>query len=346
MQNNNYEIPLVRTDCVHHFGDVFKGRDITTHSLIDTVKAPFDIQTCKLEYLPETILLNLVQLLGESVSAELFVANVQRVCKESYIPSILSELKLSGNVTLQSALEAFCEILTGYSSGARISLVFHSGHYWLVRRKNGTSQKWFKYAEIFSIIFMDELVSALSEANSDEKYATVISSDLESFFKCSLLSHIQFFTLRSVTALRLDSATLSQKVSIQERNTTAELDGLSPIPRDFVCSLKHALKPYLSTGKLSISRASDILDISTRTIQRRLTKAGVTYSDVLEELVLTEITDLLKSSRMPITTIATRFGYGDSANFTRLFKRKMKMTPSRYRRTYSLQEPALISSVE
>lgn len=332
MRTVNSGIPLVRTNCIHKLGELFKDSDINVHTLIRSVKAPLDIQKCECEFLPETTILNLVKVFGQSCSPETFVTTIWLLCKNIYIPSVLLKLNNNGTGTVREALEEFCRVVKQYSSGASISLEWFSDHYWLIRDKDGVTEDWYKYAEVFSIIFLEELVSALTNYHVKASYAAIRSPDMDHFFNCSKLSHIQFFTLRSVTGIRLDESTLKQKTHVRVGVQKANVANFKEIPDNFVSSFKLSLEPYLTMGKLPISDASSILGIHSRTIQRRLNEAGMTYSDIVDELVLKRTLELLKYSQLSITTIASNIGYGDSANFTRFFKRKMAMTPSQYRR--------------
>lgn len=326
----NRGVPLVRTDCVHDLAELFSEIDINVYSLITGVKAPVDIQTCDFPFIPETVLLNIIRTFGQSVSLDTFVTRVWLMCKNTYIPGVIAQLVKAREGTVKEALEEFCEIIRYYSSGVRISLKLHNDCYWLVREKEGATQDWFKYAEIFSIIFLDELITALTKKNSTEKYVTIVSPHTECFFECSKLAHVQFFTLRSVTGIRLNNELLNQKVNLI-KNSGREVIDREGIPSDFLCSFKHAMQPYLSMGKLPISTAANILGMSPRTIQRRLFGASVTYREVLDDLILNEAQVRLKYSDDSITSIATNIGYGESGNFTRFFKRKTGLTPSQFR---------------
>ncbi|ULN65905.1 helix-turn-helix transcriptional regulator [Vibrio gigantis] len=329
MEMSNKGIPLVRTDCIHDLAELFNDEDINVHSLISSVKAPVDIQRCEFPFIPETVLLNIITMFGERVSRDTFVTRVWLICKNVYIPSVIAQLDKTRGGTVKEALEEFCEIIRYYSSGVTISLKLHNDCYWLVREKEGTTENWFKYAEIFSVIFMDELITALTKNNCKEKYVTIVSSDTECFFECSRLAHVQFFTLRSVTGIRLNGDLLNQKVFLFNKSEKKPVREV--IPSDFLCSFKHAMQPYLSLGKLPISKVANILEMSPRTIQRRLYDAGVTYREVLEDILLNEAQLRLERSTDSITSIATRIGYGESANFTRFFKRKTGLTPSQFR---------------
>lgn len=332
MQTINNEIPLIRTSCLHELGDLFNASDIDVHKMIRTIKAPLDIQKSESEFLPETTILNLIKFFGQSCSPEEFVTTIWLACKNIYIPSVVRELNINRTSTVREAIEEFCRLVKQYSSGARLKLERFNDRYWFTRAKEGVEEDWFKYAEIFSIIFMDELVSALTKQHVRTSYATTRSKDMDQFFNCPQLSNIQLYTLRSLTGIRIDESTLNQKIDLRIESDKSPIKYYNEIPENFVFAFKLSIEPYITMGKLSISDASSILGMHARTIQRRLNEAGMTYSDIVDDLVLRRVLDLLKYSDLSITTIASDIGYGDSANFTRFFKRKMGITPSQYRR--------------
>ncbi|WP_171389696.1 helix-turn-helix domain-containing protein [Vibrio mediterranei] len=73
-----------------------------------------------------------------------------------------------------------------------------------------------------------------------------------------------------------------------------------------------------------------MINIHSRTIQRRLKEEGTNYKEFSEQILFELIkTELMSSST--IATVAQQFGYSDSAHFTRAFKRYVGITPSQYR---------------
>ncbi|MGF1748464.1 helix-turn-helix transcriptional regulator [Vibrio cionasavignyae] len=331
MTRVTHGIPLIRADSLHDLGELYKEQNPDIHALIASISAPLDVQQCHQDFLPEATLRRLIRVFGESCSPQAFIIAIQHACKTRYIPSVIAQLSQYGPKTVRSALEQFNEIISDHSSGARLSLTHFNGDDWFVRDKEGVCEDWFKYAEVFSVIFMNELVSALSGRRHWNTYVTLRTSDMESFITCPQLAHIQFFTHRSVTGIRLDASILNTDALLHRYPSNHAAQVLRPIPIQFVPAFKQSLQPYVRMGKLPLSQASRILCLHTRTIQRRLHAVGLTYRDVIEEIVLERAQDLLLNSCLSITAIAANMGYGDSANFTRFFKRKMAMTPSQYR---------------
>lgn len=74
--------------------------------------------------------------------------------------------------------------------------------------------------------------------------------------------------------------------------------------------------------------------MSVRTLNRRFKNAlGETPLEYLQTIRITTAKDLLKTSNLSISEIASKVGYEDTGYFTRLFKKHLATTPNAYRDT-------------
>lgn len=73
------------------------------------------------------------------------------------------------------------------------------------------------------------------------------------------------------------------------------------------------------------------LNVSTRTLKRRLQDAGSSYQKLLDEVRLAQAENLLRQPDLAIEAIAATLGFQDPANFTRAFKRWTGQTPRAWR---------------
>ncbi|MHA2872991.1 helix-turn-helix transcriptional regulator [Vibrio campbellii] len=336
-------VPLVRAACIHGLGELFKELDIDTHQLIQLTGAPDDVQKREFEFLPETTLKNLILIFGESCSTEDFILTIWTKCRELYIPKILENLHLVPSMTVADAIEVFCLFIRQYSNNAQFCLERYHHHTWFARYKEGENEPWYKYAEVFSIIFMDELVAALSNSRQKTMNVSLKSTEMEPFFTCPQLLHIQFYTNRAATGIQLDDAILNKAIFMPKKQRQERAATLCEVPASFLSSFRSAIQSYISGGRLSILDAERILGIPKRTLQRRLHKEGVTYSQIVEELLLERSLQLLRNSRLSITAIASSLGYTDTANFTRFIRRRVGMTPSAYRKLNSSASDIVIT---
>lgn len=328
-------ITLVHKQEVAFFISLFAEVGSDLYPLLREAGIPNDLYQADYEYLPEQTLKQLINILSKQESQQEFAIKVWKACKESYIPKFLQQLQTTNNI--KAALQTFCTTLTKVNSGAKVYIDYAAGQHWLVREKQYSEQLWFEYAEIFSIIFLNELMLALVGAQWRPQAVGCQSASSQVFKKLPGLNGAQFYNQRPVTAILLPEQYLDLPVNryIRGNKQGSYLADLKTLPKSFLASFKVAIQPYLSMGKLPIEWAAIIFDMNVRTLQRKLAAEGVVYSKLVEEMLLEQILLLLKGSNLSITEIAAKMGYSDSAHFTRAFKRQMQQTPRQYRKQHS-----------
>jgi transcriptional regulator GlxA family with amidase domain len=83
-----------------------------------------------------------------------------------------------------------------------------------------------------------------------------------------------------------------------------------------------------------------------RTFKRRFTQAtGMSPLEYVHTLRLEEAKQMLESGDAPIEAIAVEVGYQDASFFSRLFRRKVALTPAQYRRRFKPLSERLRSAV-
>lgn len=70
-----------------------------------------------------------------------------------------------------------------------------------------------------------------------------------------------------------------------------------------------------------LTDAAKRLSMSARTLKRRLSERGTTFSELADDARRQRALLLLEDRRLTIEVIASKLGYSDTANFTRAFKR-------------------------
>ena len=81
-----------------------------------------------------------------------------------------------------------------------------------------------------------------------------------------------------------------------------------------------------------IERVARRLDVSARTLQRRLREGGTSYTKLVDEVRFKCARRLLGAPRTSITDVAAAVGYADPSSFSRSFARWSGMQPKAYRR--------------
>jgi AraC-like DNA-binding protein len=105
-----------------------------------------------------------------------------------------------------------------------------------------------------------------------------------------------------------------------------------PTPSSFVDAVEQALADGLAEGDGTLTRVADQLQLSTRTVQRRLREAGVSHRAVIRRLRLEMASRSLGGgASLSQGEIARALGYSGVGSFHRAFKRWSGMTPGQVR---------------
>lgn len=107
---------------------------------------------------------------------------------------------------------------------------------------------------------------------------------------------------------------------------------------DFVERARSRLRVLMGEGTASRERLADSLDMSGRTLLRRLSDEGTTYRELMDGLRLEMAEKLLAESGDSVESIAHRLQYTESHSFIRWFKSRKGLTPAKFRQQ-TLNQP-------
>jgi AraC-like DNA-binding protein len=103
--------------------------------------------------------------------------------------------------------------------------------------------------------------------------------------------------------------------------------------RSFQSSVQNAIVPLLPHGKAVVGEIAPRLGVSRRTLARRLSVEGLSFTGVLEDLKLHLARRYLADRELPISEIAWLLGYQEIGAFSRAFKRWTGKSPRDARST-------------
>lgn len=116
-----------------------------------------------------------------------------------------------------------------------------------------------------------------------------------------------------------------------ETPATSHDDGVGPSGHEIVSVVKMMLPSYLDESIPTVAEIAEMAGISIRSFQRKLSSAGVSYSDLLDGVRFENATKLLRDTDAKIIDVAFSSGYSDPAHFTRAFRRFSGITPKAFR---------------
>lgn len=112
---------------------------------------------------------------------------------------------------------------------------------------------------------------------------------------------------------------------------------LASLPSDLgmLSTIRAALRERLPNGEVSLQDLARALDLSKRTLQRRLEEAGTSLRALVEQERKSLALEYIKQPRLALSDIALLLGFSELSAFTRAFTRWTDVAPSEYRRTRS-----------
>ena len=143
---------------------------------------------------------------------------------------------------------------------------------------------------------------------------------------------------------QVEAAILLKKVHVEERIINADYNLLRILvayaeeksakikqKQGFVGLVKESILNLVKPSFPGISQVAYTLNMSRRTLQRRLKNEGYVYKDVVDELRKDFAESYLRRENLTIGQVAALLDYADTSTFSRSFKRWHGMSPSEYR---------------
>lgn len=94
---------------------------------------------------------------------------------------------------------------------------------------------------------------------------------------------------------------------------------------------KAKITELLPSGSVSEEKIAAILNLSVRSMQRKLKEEGSSFKELLNQTRQELAEQYIENSRLSINEITYLLGFSDPANFSRAFKRWHGVSPSQYR---------------
>lgn len=94
---------------------------------------------------------------------------------------------------------------------------------------------------------------------------------------------------------------------------------------------RRVIRSMLVQGEVSEAALAKILNMSRRTLNRRLESEGTQFLELLQEVRLDAACQLLRHTDNPVSDIAVSLGYAGAAPFRRAFKRWTGLNPGDWR---------------
>src|ERR1700686_1269057 len=123
---------------------------------------------------------------------------------------------------------------------------------------------------------------------------------------------------------------------LARQNDAISLQYLSQLERDNIQGrVRDVLMQRLAHGEPSQEQVAEFLNVSARTLQRKLGDSGTTYKEILDETRRVLALAYLSSPGHSVSDVTYLLGFAAGSSFTRAFRRWTGQSPSGWRAEYS-----------
>jgi AraC-like DNA-binding protein len=148
---------------------------------------------------------------------------------------------------------------------------------------------------------------------------------------------VEFFYLRAEEAqpdVLLKAIGVQLETELKERKTSADVGE----------QVKHTLKRSLAGKRPTLQHVAREMRTSVRTLQRRLTDAGITFQQIVEDTRRDLAHHYLKQSTVELNEAAYLLGYEDANSFFRAFHLWEGITPGDWRTRHRTTEVGVLGN--
>ncbi|WP_261818094.1 helix-turn-helix domain-containing protein [Vibrio gallicus] len=324
MPQKTKHIPVIQTQYARIFVELFAKHGFDLHQLLRDSELPADLMQQNSDFVPAQSLKRLIYL----VSAQLGVTNLADLLTLAFRHNIIPKLvgRLNEYDTVGDVLKEADTIFSADSPGSTVYCDDEHGQLWFSRKTNIDADQPFQWNELFSILYIQEFISALTNQQWHANKVRLQGSEYD-IVKSVLDDQCQIFISQDSTAVYIPPEIASHPLSLHQT---------SPQPitwhTSFTDSVFEALHPYCNEQSLNINEAAGILGFSVRTLQRKLKEEHTSFRKLKESIILSIACDLMEQDKS-LTFISRQLGYQNISHFSRAFKRISGLTPKLYKKS-------------
>lgn len=270
-------------------------------------------------------------------------------CAESVLnerpnmPDQVVSLNLSRAPTVLEAISEFVERANAATPGTLIEWAISGETFWILRRPliSGPADSW--QVEQFVIAIFAKAFMAHLGRNWKMSKLKIRQVKLPEGFP-NAWNNSEIETGSSITALGVriidivNQTNLVAKLSSPESRRRISTRKLDDIERH---QMQEAILYYISDGVTRMRHVAEAFGLTERTFRRRLSNAGFSYAELIDEARFRRAMSALNEPYISINTLAMELGYKHPENFTRAFRRRVGISPREFRRIVTRGDSAV-----
>lgn len=331
-------IPLTRCQFLIPFADILEEIGVSTETLLSRFRLPSSLVEKADCYVP---ILPVIRFAEAAQRAQGIVDFAFQASREMHFGHLSEKLRtiIGYSPTLLIALQQTCKWASIEDTNLKMWLERCDDQLRVCSKLDGThGLPHLEHSQWFQLIFCIHIVRQF--AGSRWNPATIAfeaqytpSLETQSHWPVS-----RFLSRQHASWIDVPVSLLSipNRPSAIPPSSLCGDDG--PSDYEFTGLLKMMLPSYLDQGPPSLAEVAEMAGVSTRSFQRKLSQAGLSYSDLVDSARFENASALLRDTDARIIEIALSSGYTDHAHFSRAFRRMTGVSPRRFR-AQTRQEP-------
>jgi len=155
----------------------------------------------------------------------------------------------------------------------------------------------------------------------------------ESFFKCPVEFEAKQNTIVLHQSILNEPLRQPDKLLLKtlESHAESQISKLDENDLSFSIRVSNTIRTQLNMGVARKELVAEELNLTARTLQRKLVSEGTSYQELLNQIRLERATDMLNNTQLAIQDIAFNLGFTDGRSFHRSFKSWTGQTPGDFR---------------
>jgi AraC-like DNA-binding protein len=248
---------------------------------------------------------------------------------------------LQQSFTLHETLQQFCTLANKTCTGQPFWLQEEPEQIWFCQRYDSQFYRpaFFKQgvygASHYSLAVMLSLVRRFLGQNWQPSEVYVTTPPFRNFEHQFQLEDCRLYFNRPHNAIRIPRRVLATGAGSPMRSPLLSSQHIeawqATAPAlDFVGTLEQTLETLLLDSCPSIEYTAAALGMSIRSLQRHLSKDGISYSRLIDKVRYQKAIALMQDAEVPLIEVAYSLGYSDPANFSHAFKRWTGVSPRQF----------------
>ncbi len=163
--------------------------------------------------------------------------------------------------------------------------------------------------------------------------SSALHREYEEFFKCPVSFDADYDGIVLKKSLLSISLRQPDNLLLQtlEKHATEQLQAIESSQTRFAERVRTLIKQQLNLGSARKELIASELNMTERTLQRKLVDEDTSYQQLLNEVRCDIAKELLKDSALGVQDIAYNLGFSDGRSFHRSFKNWTGLTPGQFR---------------